>query len=133
MGMKQEEVKRIILPYSQNELLRKLMELIYENEEFAVLMLIEANEKYGGIKKLGRYASRSTLYRLIFREVVKTNGERRFHLTEKGREVIERNEYREFKRKFRELASMILSAEVPLPRNMSYPRYMIVLAGKGKL
>jgi len=131
--MKQEEVKRIILPYSQNELLRKLMELIYENEEFAVLMLIEANEKYGGIKKLGRYASRSTLYRLIFREVVKTNGERRFHLTEKGREVIERNEYREFKRKFRELASMILSAEVPLPRNMSYPRYMIVLAGKGKL
>jgi predicted transcriptional regulator with HTH domain len=131
--MKQEEVKRIILPYSQNELLRKLMELIYENEEFAVLMLIEANEKYGGIKKLGRYASRSTLYRLIFREVVKTNGERRFHLTEKGREVIEKNEYREFKRKFRELASMILNAEIPLPRNMSYPRYMIVLAGKGKL
>ncbi len=131
--MEHKEVKPIILPYSQNELLRKLMELIYENEEFAVLMLIEANEKYGGIKKLGRYASRSTLYRLIFQEVVKTNGERRFHLTEKGREVIERNEYREFKQKFRELASMILSAEVPLPRNMSYPRYMIVLAGKGKL
>ncbi|RLG44632.1 MAG: hypothetical protein DRO00_08715 [Thermoproteota archaeon] len=131
--MKHKEVKQIILPYSQNELLRKLMELIYENEEFAVLMLIEANEKYGGIKKLGRYASRSTLYRLIFQEVVKTNGDRRFHLTEKGREVIERNEYREFKQKFKELARMILSAEVPLPRNMSYPRYMIVLAGKGKL
>jgi len=131
--MKHKEVKQIILPYSQNELLRKLMELIYENEEFAVLMLIEANEKYGGIKKLGRYASRSTLYRLIFQEVVKTNGDRRFHLTEKGREVIERNEYREFKQKFKELAKMILSAEVPLPRNMSYPRYMIVLAGKGKL
>jgi len=131
--MKHKEVKQIILPYSQNELLRKLMELIYENEEFAVLMLIEANEKYGGIKKLGRYASRSTLYRLIFQEVVSTNGDRRFHLTEKGREVIERNEYREFKQKFKELARMILSAEVPLPRNMSYPRYMIVLAGKGKL
>ncbi|HDD68988.1 MAG TPA: hypothetical protein ENG61_01350 [Candidatus Korarchaeota archaeon] len=131
--MNQKEVKHIILPYSQNELLRKLMELIYENEEFAVLMLIEANEKYGGIKKLGRYASRSTLYRLIFQEVVKTNGDRRFHLTEKGREVLEKNEYREFKRRFKELASMILSAQIPLPRSMSYPRYMIVLAGKGKL